>query len=141
MNFDVVDFSQFDVLIAEDNQFVRRLVREVLYGFGVGKVREVADGGRALHEVQKSAPDLIICDWVMAPLDGLSLLRKLREDGRGRTRRIPVIILSGHATDNHVAQALGEGADSYIVKPFNATTLMTHILKVVREEGEVMLLA
>lgn len=124
------DFSRFDVLVVEDNQFVRKLVREVLHGFGVGKVREASHGKQALSEIGRSAPDLIISDWIMAPVDGLTLLRSLRDETQFGKAYIPVIVLSGHATDDYVAQALGEGADSYIVKPFNSATLMAHLLKV-----------
>jgi len=138
---EVADLSDFDVLIVEDNQFIRSLLREMLHAFGVNSVREVNDGTDALWQIHRRPPDLIVTDWVMAPGDGLSLLRKLRRDARGGMPRIPIIVLSGHATDEHVTQALGEGADSYIVKPFNAATLMAHILKVARADRGITYLA
>ena len=141
MSLEVADFSELDVLLVEDNQFIRLLLREMLLAFGVRNVREVSDGTQALWQIQRRPPDLVITDWVMAPGDGLSLLRKLRSGARGGTPRIPVIVLSGHATDDYVALALGEGADSYIVKPFNAATLMTHIMKVAKEDKGVTYLA
>lgn len=141
MTSEVGDFSELDVLLVEDNQFIRQLVREMLRAFGVRSVREVSDGTDALWQIQRRAPDLVITDWVMAPIDGLSLLQRLRSEARGGAPRIPVIVLSGHATDEHVVQALGEGADSYIVKPFNAATLMAHLMKVARADKGVTYLA
>ena len=81
-------------------------------------------------------PDLIICDWQMYPVDGLSVLRKLRLDTTSRLSRIPFIMLTGHNGADDVSTAMGEGADSYIVKPFSAGTLMNHLLKVILADEE-----
>lgn len=129
-----VDFSPFDFLVVEDNAFLRTLLHEMLHGFGAGNIRTAADAEDALRQIGERAPDIVLCDWVMPQSGGLALLRALRRDNNGRYPLMPVIVVSGHATDDHVAQALGEGADSYVVKPFSARTLMQHILKVVTKE-------
>ncbi|MBN9587841.1 MAG: response regulator [Alphaproteobacteria bacterium] len=136
MGPDRADFTSFDFLVVEDNEFLSRLITEILHSFGAGRIRQVQTAEGALQEIAVHAPDIIFCDWVLPDSSGLMLLRALRRDNNGRYPRMPVIVVSGHATDDHVAQAIGEGADSYVVKPFSARTLMQHILKVVtRQEG------
>jgi CheY-like chemotaxis protein len=133
---DRVDFSSFDFLVVEDNEFLCKLIGEILRSFGAGHVRVSRTVEDALARIAERAPDMVLCDWVMPGSGGLMLLRALRRDNNGRYPPIPVIVVSGHATDDHVAQALGEGADSYIVKPFSARTLMQHMLKVIaRPQG------
>jgi CheY-like chemotaxis protein len=126
---DKVDLSQLDVLLIDDNKFIRLLLGDVLRSFGVGTVREASSADQALLKINQRRPDIILCDWMMAPLDGIALLRKIRS--AGTAQRVPVIMITGHATSDHVSEALGEGADSYIVKPFRPATLVEHLLKVI----------
>jgi two-component system chemotaxis response regulator CheY len=124
-----LDLSEIHFLVVDDNDFVRRLVYEILTSFGARYVHQANCTEEALAAMSRREPDLIITDWVMPGASGLDLLRTLRAGG-GATR-IPVIVLSGHATSDYVSQALGEGADSYIVKPFSPQTVMDHLLKVI----------
>jgi two-component system chemotaxis response regulator CheY len=125
------DFSRLNILVIDDSQFVRRLVEEILTGFGVGKVSTAETARKAFAEMESNCPDLVICDWQMYPEDGLSVLRKLRQELASRYPRMPFIMLTGHSGPGDVSAAIGEGANSYIVKPFSAQTLMNHILKVI----------
>lgn len=101
----------------------------MLISFGVGKVFQAESADQAFARMAVSRPDLIICDWQMHPVDGLAVLRKLRLQSAGS--RTPFIMLTGHNSNDDVATAIGEGADSYIVKPFSSATLMSHLLKVI----------
>ena len=67
---------------------------------------------------------------MMRPTDGLEFLRTLRASPNPAFAYIPVIMLTGHSSPDHVAAAMGEGADSYIVKPFAPGILMSHVLHV-----------
>lgn len=131
MTITKVDFSRLRILVIDDSQFVRRLVQEVLLSFGVGKVIAVDSADQAFKAMAINRPDLIICDWLMYPIDGLTILRRLRNELEHRYPGMPFIMLTGHSGNDEVATALGEGADSYIVKPFSARTLMQHLLKVI----------
>ena len=125
------DFSQLTILVIDDSEFVRRLVLEMLSGFGVGKILLAESAQEAFARMEVARPDLIICDWRMHPVDGLAVLRKLRLQPSEDYPRIPFIMLTGHNSTDDVTTAIGEGADSYIVKPFSSATLMTHLLKVI----------
>ena len=88
----------------------------------------------AFRQIDIARPDLIICDWEMHPVDGLAILRTLRQNSPAKHPRIPFIMLTGHNGSEDVAAAVGEGADSYIVKPFTAETVMSHLLKVIESD-------
>lgn len=122
-----INLSTVDFLVIDDNHFIRRLMREILLAFGARSVREANRAEDGLDAVAQDPPDIILCDWMMRPMDGLEFLRTLRS---GPWSSIPVIMVTGHATADHVAAALGDGADSYVVKPFRAMTLLEHIAKV-----------
>ena len=131
MTITKADFSQLTILVVDDSEFVRRLVLEMLSGFGVGKILLAESAQEAFARMEIARPDLIICDWQMHPVDGLAVLRKLRLQPSEDYPRIPFIMLTGHNSTDDVTTAIGEGADSYIVKPFSSATLMTHLLKVI----------
>ena len=131
-----VDLTTLDILVVDDNPFLRKLICVILESFGVGTIRQADNADEALQELKKRAPDIIFSDWVMPQSGGLALLRALRRDNNGAWPRIPVIVISGHATEDYVAQAIGEGADSYVVKPFTAKTIMEHVLKVIAQDEE-----
>ncbi len=138
MNLSKADFSQIKILVIDDSEFVRCLLKEVLFGFGAAKVRLLESAEEAFVQMQIDCPDLIICDWQMHPTDGLTVLRKLRMETSSRLSSVPFIMLTGHNNADDVSTAIGEGADSYIVKPFSAGTLMSHLLKVLTaEDGNV----
>lgn len=126
---DRVDLSQLDVLVIDDNKFIRLLLSDVLRSFAVGTIREASSADQALFKICQRRPDIILCDWMMSPVDGMDLMKRIRSESG--MQRIPIIMITGHATSDHVSEALGEGADSYIVKPFRPATLMEHILKII----------
>jgi two-component system chemotaxis response regulator CheY len=125
------DFSRFNILVIDDSPFILRLVSEMLKSFGVGTVCLASAADEAFAKMQRNPPDVIFCDWEMYPADGLSVLRKLRQQSHSRFCHIPFIMLTGHNGNDDVTTALGEGADSYVVKPFSCETLMNHLLKVI----------
>jgi CheY-like chemotaxis protein len=137
---EAADFSGLHVLLVDDNKFIRILIREILHGFGFQRITEALSAAEALERVEQSRPDIIICDWMMHPDDGMTLLRRLRGHADAALRMTPFIMLSGEVRDDRVSMAIGEGADSYVAKPFTAATLMTHLLRVIAKEEEMYLL-
>ena len=136
MTITKADFSQLSILVVDDSQFVRKLVEEILTSFGVGQIFSTDSVDKAFAQMEVDRPDLIICDWQMSPVDGLTFLRRLRQDFASRYAGIPFIMLTGHSGNEDVSKAIGEGANSYIVKPFSAQTLMNHLLKVIVADKE-----
>jgi CheY-like chemotaxis protein len=125
------DFSRLSICVIDDSPYICRLLLEMLHSFGVGHVASASGAEEAFSQMRLRTPDIVICDWEMYPMDGLSILRRLREQSASQASHVPFIMLTGHNGHEEVNIALGEGADSYIVKPFTSETLMNHLMKVI----------
>ena len=130
MTFSRLDISALDFLVIEAGDLARAETASMLRGFGVMRLREFASIEMAMAAIERHPPDIILCDWMMRPLDGLSFLRKLRADPARPYAQALVIMINEQASADHIEAALGEGADSYIVKPFRAATLAAHLVQV-----------
>ncbi|MEU7774552.1 ATP-binding protein [Micromonospora taraxaci] len=117
------------ILVADDNTDMRAYLSRLLTGQG-WRVRAVTDGRKALDEVHRERPDLVLTDVMMPVLDGFDLLRQLRADPT--TRALPVLVLSARAGGEASVEGLGLGADDYLVKPFAATELIARIRAAIR---------
>lgn len=115
------------VLIVEDNQHFRLLLRTVLNSMGVQTIHEVPDGEHALALLRNTPADLLIVDWKMAPVDGLSFVRKLRRSADRTTSTVPVLMVAAHLDDHLLRQARDAGVDDVLGKPLSAKELIVHI--------------
>lgn len=114
----------YNIAVAEDNAVVREVVRGIIRQDKMLKiVGEAANGPAALELVASQKPHLICLDILMPGMDGLSVLRKIREE-HPETR---VIIVTGQSTSDVVTEALKLGANGFVVKPFNADKLLRAI--------------
>ncbi len=112
------------VLVADDGPEIRRTLRRLMGGRGA-QVTGVGDGERALDEVRRLHPDVVILDAVMPKLDGFQVCRTLKEDPD--TRLTPVVMVTGlHAADDRV-RGIEAGADDVLVKPFNSSELLARV--------------
>jgi len=111
------------VLLAEDNADMRAYVVGLLTS--TYHVLAVPDGRAALDAIATFQPDLLLTDVMMPRLDGIQLLRAVREDPR--TRQMPVIFLSARAGEEAALQGIEAGADDYLVKPFSAREVLARV--------------
>lgn len=122
------------ILVIDDESQIRRLLRVALTAYGY-EVKEVICGQDGLREAAVYRPDLIILDLGLPDIDGLQLLRQLRE-----WSEIPVIILSVKEHEQDKITALDTGADDYVSKPFSMGELLARIRTALRhschEDGE-----
>lgn len=114
------------ILIIDDESQIRKLLRVALTAYGY-EVKEVVCGQDGLREAAVYRPDLIILDLGLPDIDGLQLLRQLRE-----WSEIPVIILSVKEHEQDKITALDTGADDYVSKPFNMGELLARIRTALR---------
>jgi signal transduction histidine kinase/DNA-binding response OmpR family regulator/ligand-binding sensor domain-containing protein len=111
------------ILVIEDNKDLRTFIKESFekdYVF-----LESENGITGLNTAFTMMPDLIVTDIMMPDLDGVELCRRLKNDER--TSHIPVIMLTAKASPEDKIRGLRQGADDYMVKPFNITELETRI--------------
>jgi two-component system chemotaxis response regulator CheY len=112
------------ILIAEDNQVVREVLRGVIRHDGrLRVVGEAANGEAALELVESLRPDVVCLDILMPGLDGLAVLKVIRE----QYPDTKVVLVTGQSTSEVVTEALKLGASGFVVKPFNADKLLRAI--------------
>lgn len=111
------------ILLVEDEEAMRSHLGEILSD--EFEVETAADGEQALVAVLRSRPELIITDIVMPLLDGVELVRLLRETPS--TSNIPVLLTSGRAPDELRIEGFEVGADSYLAKPYSGRELRARI--------------
>jgi len=117
------------VLVVDDDETIRRTLRINLRARGY-EVEEVASGRDALSTLEDAPPDLVILDLGLPDVDGVEVLRRLR-----RTSRVPVVVLSARHQSDDKVEALDEGADDYVTKPFGMDELMARVRSALRRGG------
>lgn len=114
------------ILVADDDPIILNFLSALLKDKGY-QVITAEDGERTLHAALIYHPDVIVTDLVMPYMDGFEIIRALKKEPR--LKDIPIIILSMKDKEDDIVKGLEEGADDYIVKPFNALELVTRIKK------------
>jgi len=109
-----MDYSNYTVLVVDDMPLNVKLLVTMIkpYHFNV----RIASGGfEALSSVAEQKPDIILLDGMMPDLDGLEVLKRLRENDD--TKDIRIIFVSARVSDTDIATAIRAGANDYVVKP------------------------
>jgi two-component system chemotaxis response regulator CheY len=115
------NFAPVKVLIVEDNDFVRCMLKKYLNGYGIKEIFEAANGEEGINMLQAD-PNIIICDIHMSPIDGFNMLKHVRslETVESKT---PFIFLTGNANAEFVQKARNLTVDAYLLKPISADSL------------------
>jgi CheY-like chemotaxis protein len=126
------------VLVVDDNQYMRKLIRNLLMNCGVKEVYEAADGIAALDAIRTVAPDVVILDWEMPLLSGAELVRIVRSPGVFPMPDVPIIMLSGHGERWRVVEAVRLGVNEYLIKPVSAKALYNRLVSILAEPRPVV---
>jgi DNA-binding response OmpR family regulator len=114
-------------LIVDDDRVVRRIVVAKLSGLGY-EVEEAEDGQEALELLEDGEiPDLLITDSNMPRINGLQLVRRLRESGDPGMAMLPIIMLTARQGEHDIIEGLGTGLDDYVIKPFSPDELAARV--------------
>ena len=120
------------ILIADDHAVVRRGLRALIDTEpDMEVVGEAADGVEALAAYKESPPDLMLVDWNMPNMDGITLVKTIRQTDK----TIPMIMCTTEAEKSRVVEALKAGVNNYMVKPFTAETLSEKINQTLSKLG------
>lgn len=123
--------STLRVLIVDDEPPIRKLLRMGLGTHGYDVLE--APNGKAGLELLAQNPDLIILDLGLPDIDGLELLRVIRERNEG----VPIVVLSSRGDEAGKVQALDFGADDYVTKPFGMDELLARMRAALRHQLQV----
>jgi DNA-binding response OmpR family regulator len=114
------------ILLVEDELELARVVTRELESAGFG-VRHAADGETALRCFADEPPDIVVLDWMLPGIDGLEVLRRLRQQSA-----LPVLMLTARAEEVDRVIGLEVGADDYLSKPFGARELVARVRALLR---------
>ena len=112
-------FEALRVLVVEDNQHMRTLLRSLLNSLNIRDICEAGNGATALELLAEKKCDLVLTDLAMKPMDGLQFTRELRQSEQSANPFIPIIMISGHTERHRVEAARDAGITEFLAKPIN----------------------
>jgi two-component system, chemotaxis family, chemotaxis protein CheY len=118
------------VVVVDDNQYMRKMVRNLLMNCGIKEIYEAADGIAALDMIRTVGPDVVILDWEMPLLSGAELVRIVRSPGVFPMPDVPIIMLSGHGERWRVVEAVKLGVNEYLIKPVSAKAIYDRLVAI-----------
>lgn len=124
-----------NILLVEDEPAIQELIAVNLQHAGHHVIR-ARDAEGALGIVKSALPDLLLIDWMLPGMSGISLARQLRHEER--TRAIPIILLTARSEEADKIAGLEAGADDYVTKPFSVRELLARIKAVLRRRAPQM---
>jgi two-component system chemotaxis response regulator CheY len=124
-------FDRLKILVVDDNAHMRKLVITILQAFGVIHICEADSADRAWTVLRESNPDVVVLDWVMEGMSGLELVGMIRTNPQTPNPFVPVIMLTGHTSLDHVRQARDGGVNEFIAKPVSVKTMMSRLVSVI----------
>ena len=123
-----VNFRELKVLIVDDSQTARRIVKNVLEKIWVNQVEMAEDGADAMAKLREFPADIVLCDLHMAPLDGIEFTRLLRGAEDSPNPYLPVLMLTADATEVQLKKALNAGVNDFMSKPVEMAALRRKLL-------------
>jgi len=127
------DRTSLKFLVVDDFSTMRRIVRNLLKELGFTNVEEAEDGAVALSKLREGGFEVVVSDWNMPNMDGLTLLQTMRADAE--LKSLPFLMITAEAKKENVAAAVQAGASSCIAKPFTAATLQEKLDKIFEKMG------
>lgn len=122
-----MDTSGSKILVADDDRVVRRIVETKLSGLGYD-VTNVEDGQEALDLLEEGqVPNLLITDNLMPRMNGLQLVRALRQSLNPDLATLPIIMLTSRRGEQDIIEGLEAGLDDYVIKPFSPDELAARV--------------
>jgi len=123
----ITNYSQ-KVLVVDDFSTMRRIVKNLLRQIGFTDIEEAEDGAQAYSKLKKGDFGFVISDWNMPNLDGIGLLKMIRDDDE--LKEIPMLMVTVESEKDKVITAIQAGINNYIVKPFTGEVLKEKIDKI-----------
>jgi two-component system, cell cycle response regulator DivK len=122
--------SDKTILYVEDNEFNRKIVRQLL-ARTTYRLREAVDGEEGVASALAAPPDLVLMDIQLPKMSGLDATRQLRNDPR--TAAVPIIVVTSFALSGDEQKATAAGATAYLAKPYSPRALLAKIRELVPE--------
>jgi two-component system chemotaxis response regulator CheY len=115
------------IITVDDSSTMRRIIKNTLTKLGFSNVLEAGNGVEGLDVLAKNEVDLIITDWNMPEMDGLTFVKTLR--AKDEYKETPILMVTTEAAKEDILTALRSGVNNYVVKPFTPDTLQEKVNK------------
>jgi CheY-like chemotaxis protein len=122
--------GSIQVLVIDDNPYMRKVLRNLLINIGVKYVHEAVDGISGLDSIRLLAPDIVLLDWEMPLLNGAELVRIVRSPGVFPVPDVPIIMLTGHGQRWRIVEAARLGVNEFLRKPVSGKALLERIASI-----------
>ncbi len=115
------------IITVDDSSTMRRIIKNTLQKLGFTNILEAEHGVEALEVLSKNEVDIIITDWNMPEMDGLTFVKTLRLDPKYVD--VPILMITTEAAKEDILTALKNGVNNYVVKPFTPEILQEKVFK------------
>ncbi|MEZ4651048.1 MAG: response regulator [Candidatus Eisenbacteria bacterium] len=119
------------IMLVDDSRTMRNIQKNVLAQLGHKDIVEAADGEEALKVAEAESPELILLDWNMPKMDGLTFLKNYRV----KDKTTPIIMVTTEAEKSRVIEAIKAGVNNYVIKPFTPDVLQTRIAETLEKKA------
>lgn len=126
-----MDFRSVSVLVIDDNSNMRKILGTMLKSFGIRDIREAEDGLHALRVVNGREVDVIFTDLMMQPVDGLAFIRWIRTSSASPCPFVPIVMITGHATQRSLTEARMAGVTEFLAKPLTARGVLHRLNEII----------
>ena len=115
------------IITVDDSSTMRRIIKNTLQKLGFSSILEAGNGIEALEVMAKNKVDIIVTDWNMPEMDGLTFVKAVRQ--KEEYKDLPILMITTEAAKEDILTALRSGVNNYVVKPFTPETLQEKIFK------------
>ena len=123
----MADLRPLRFLVVDDNPHMLKIIRTILNGFGVLNLDETCKASDALEIARNEAIDIIITDYQMEGMNGIELIKTLRDQNKVANPLVPIIMLTAYSEKSRVFEARDAGATEFCCKPITARDLFQKI--------------
>lgn len=116
------------IIIADDMQMMRRLLKTALFKAGFQDIAEAVNGEELLQKLDETPYDIIICDWEMPKMSGIDALRHIRSSDNHKN--IPFVMVTAVAEAAQVKRAIDAGISDYVIKPIKPEAFAQKVKKI-----------
>ncbi len=127
----IINMSDLNILVADSNQYMLKIIRAMLRGFGISNIREANDGAIALEELNSHVIDIVIADYALETLNGVEFVELVRGAEDSHSRFVPIIMLSAYTEKWRIEAARDAGVTEFLSKPLCANDLYLRLVEVI----------
>ena len=115
------------IITVDDSSTMRRIIKNTVQKLGFETILEAGNGVEALEVMSKNKVDMIVTDWNMPEMDGLTFVKAVR--AKDEYKDLPILMITTEAAKEDILTALRSGVNNYVVKPFTPETLQEKVFK------------